>query len=155
MYSLRLLDRVTKGPNRQTVQPRNWEEIRLLIFMMRSMEIGFHPIIRGSSSSTPLVWYDGLFVKPCSRCQLSGMNSKVAYKVVNWHPSPSLRRVTAAVRPSFLAAATSSDWPAIRVLGLIEYRFHLTFCRFHSTRPNLSPPLRVIQLLTEHSSPQS
>ncbi len=40
-----------------------------------------------------------------------GANSKISYKVGNWHSSPPLRRETAADGHSFLEAATTSVQP--------------------------------------------
>ncbi len=71
--------------------------------------------MRGLSAPTPRIWYASLFAKPRCRYQPSRANSKISYKVGNWHASPPLRRETAATGPSFLAAATTSGWPDYRL----------------------------------------
>ncbi len=71
----------------------------------------FYPIIQGFSASTPRPWYASLFAKPCGRYQSFRANSKIRYKVGNWHSSPPLQRETAAAGPSFLATATTSGRP--------------------------------------------
>ncbi len=78
------------------------------VLIPRSIEIGFHPFIRGLSASAHRIWYVTLFAKPHCRYQPSRANSKISCKVGKWHASPPLRRETAATGPSFLAAATTS-----------------------------------------------
>ncbi len=68
----------------------------------RSLEIGFHPFIRGLTTSTPRIWYASLFNKPRCRYQPSWAISKISYNVGNWYTSPPLRRETAGAGPSFL-----------------------------------------------------
>ncbi len=73
----------------------------------RSLEIGFHPFIRGLSASAPRMWHASLFAKPRCKYQPSTANSKISFKVDNWHVSPPLRRET--------GAATTSGWPDCRL----------------------------------------
>ncbi len=73
-----------------------------MALLPRSLEIGFHPIIRGLSTSTPWIWYFRMLAKPRCRCQPPRPNSKLSYKVGNCHSSPLLQRETG---PSFRAAA--------------------------------------------------
>ncbi len=83
---------------------------RRLIFMIRRF---FH----GLSKSAVVPIYGALvrphleyslFAKPRCIYQPSRANSKISYKVGNWHASPPLKRETTATGPSFLAAATTS-----------------------------------------------
>ncbi len=71
-------------------------------FLPRALEIGFHPFIRGLSASAPRVWCVSLFLKPFCKYQPFRANSKISYKVGNWHASPPLGRGTAAAKFSFL-----------------------------------------------------
>ncbi len=74
---------------------------RILIFTIRySFEIGFHPIIRGLSASTPRTWYARVVAKPRGRYQSFRANSKISYTVGNWHSSPPLQRETTAATTS-------------------------------------------------------
>ncbi len=69
--------------------------------LLRFFQIGFHSIVRSFSESAPRIWYASLFAKPRGRYQPVRENSKIIYKVGNWHLLPCL-----AV-PSFLAAVTT------------------------------------------------
>ncbi len=62
--------------------------------LSRTLEIGFHPFIRGLSASTPRIWHTSLFVKPRCRYQSSRANSKISYTVGTWHASRPLRSET-------------------------------------------------------------
>ncbi len=92
------------------IQGKHGKEI-----LLRSFEIGFQPIIWGLSAPTPRIWYVSPFAKPRGRDLPFRANSKISYKVGNWHSSPSLRRETAAVGPSFLAAVTTTGRPDYRI----------------------------------------
>ncbi len=97
---------------------------RRLIFMISPpSEIGFHPIMRGRSASTPRIWYASLFPKPCVMNQSFRANSRNSYKVNNWHSSPSLRKETASVGSFIFAAATTSGRPDYRrVCNTVDLR---------------------------------
>ncbi len=72
------------------------------------------------SAAAPRIWYASLFTKPRCGYQPSRANSKIIYKVGNWHassPPPLLPRETAAAGPSFLAGATASGWPGYSLQG--------------------------------------
>ncbi len=64
----------------------------------RSFEIRFHSIKWGISVPTPRIWH----AKCRGRCQPFGANTKISYKVGNWHSSPSLRKENTAAEPHFL-----------------------------------------------------
>ncbi len=84
----------------------------------RSLEIGFHPFIRGRSSYAPRIWYASLFAKPRCRYQPSRISSRIGYEVDNLHAPPPLRRQTATSGLSFLAAATTLGWPNYHLLDI-------------------------------------
>ncbi len=64
----------------------------------RSFEIRFHSIMWGISVPTPRIWH----AKCRGRCQPFEANTKISYKVGNWHSSPSLRKENTADEPHFL-----------------------------------------------------
>ncbi len=112
------------------------------VLLPRSLEIGFHPFIRGLSASAPRIWYVSLFAKPRCRYQPSRANPKISYTVGNWHVSSPLRRETAVTGPSFLAEATTPGWPHYRlqdIQGPFGYWFELVFPSSRSTRPKIAP----------------
>ncbi len=119
---------------------------RLILMIRRSFQdlsnLVFLPFIRGLSASAPRIWYASLFAKPRCRYQPSRANSKISYKVGNWHASPPLWRETSATGPSFLAVATTSGWPDYRlqdIQGPFGYWSELVFASFRSTRPKRAP----------------
>ncbi len=86
MYSISLLSAVIL-----LIKQDDWSSC-----LHRSFEICFHSILWGSSASTPRTWH----AKCRGRCQPFGANTKICYKVGNWHSSPSLRNI--AAEPHFL-----------------------------------------------------
>ncbi len=94
-------------------------------FLLRSFEIGFHPVKRGLSVSTPPIFYASLLAKPCERYHPFRANSGISYKVGKGHSPAYLRRETAAAGPLFLAAATTSGWPNYRIQDI-----HGSFCQY-------------------------
>ncbi len=104
-------------PTAQCTEAAN--KARWLIFMIRhSFQIGFHPCIRRLRASAPQIWFASLFAKPRCRYQPSWANSKIIYKVGNWHAS-----LTAAAGPSFVAAA--GDFKILK--GLLDIDPNLFF----------------------------
>ncbi len=81
------------------------KQTNILTLLPKSLEIGFHSIIRDLRASIPRIWYASLFVKPRSRYQKFRAILKISYKVGNWVSSPPLRREAAVVGPSSHAAA--------------------------------------------------
>ncbi len=72
----------TFSPSAQCTEAAN--KAGRLIFMIRrsfqkSLEIGFHPFIRGLSASAPRMWYASLFPKPRGRYQQFRAISKIGY----------------------------------------------------------------------------
>ncbi len=103
----------------------------------KSLEIGFHPFVRGLSASAPRIWDASLFAKPRCRYQPPRPNSDIRYKVSNWRVSPPLRRETAVTGHSFLAAAMTSGWPNYRfqdIQGPFGYWSEFVFPPYCSTR---------------------
>ncbi len=58
---------------------------RHVTFLPKKIEIGFHPIIRGLSASTHWICYASLFGTRRGKYQPFRANSKINYKVGNWH----------------------------------------------------------------------
>ncbi len=95
------------------------------VLLPRSLEIGFHPFMRDLSASAPRIWCASLFAHPRGRYQPFGANSKISYKVGNWHSAHSLRRETAAAGSSLLRADLI---PAFKVFtGLLDVDMNLLF----------------------------
>ncbi len=112
------------------------------MLLLRSLEIGLHPLKRGLSVSTPRIWYASLFAKPRCRHQPSRANSKNSYNFGNWHSSPPLRRVTVVAGPLLLGLPTTLgtvNYHLQDILGPFGYRSELVFPSSHSTRPKNAP----------------
>ncbi len=90
------------------------------VFLLRSFEIAFYPIIRDLSASAPQIWYANLFAKPYSRYQPLRANSKRSNNF-------SIGRETAAVGSSCLAAATTMSRPYDCIHGSVGCWSELVF----------------------------
>ncbi len=83
-----------------------------------------------------------LFAKPCCIYQPSRANSKISYKVGNWHAPPPYEETG----PSFLTAATTSGWSDYRlqdIQGPFGYWSELVFTSSRPTRPKRAPLQRT------------
>ncbi len=76
-----------------------FENVKIIVLMWKCATIfrnQLSSIIWGLSASIPWIWYASLFTKPRVRYQPFRANSKISYKVGNWHLWHPLRRKTAA-----------------------------------------------------------
>ncbi len=104
------------------------------VLLPRSLEIGFHPFIRGLSACVPQIWYAGLFAKPRCRYQPSRANSKLSYKLGNWHVSPLYeeRLQRRRIRADLITALKIFTGP-------LDVDPNLFFPSYRSTRPKRAP----------------
>ncbi len=61
-----------------------------------NLHVPFRKIVPFKLPLAPRIWYSSLFTKPRCRHQPSRANSKICYKVGNWHASPPLQREATA-----------------------------------------------------------